>query len=193
MDIPETIDNFLKPLLIAQPVDKKQLPENLPRQLDSIISHFQNKRGNVILFIGGSATENVLAATLLAKKLGKDVYRLDLLDSASRHLGETEKHLLQVFEFAAQHSFVLLIDEADSLFSKRAGNRSADDRLANLEIAYLLKRIAAYPGMVVFTTNAHDKLDDSLLRAVPWQINLSHHASRRLSWWQRIFGISSKR
>ncbi len=187
MDIPETIDNFLKPLPLAQPADRKQLPENLPRQLDSIISHFQNKRGNVILFTGGSATENVLATTLLAKQLGKDVYRLDLLDSASRHLGETEKHLLQVFEFAAQHGFVLLIDEADSLFSKRA-SRSADDRLANLDIAYLLKRIESYPGMVVFTSNARDELDDSLLRAVPWQIDLSHHVSRRLSWWQRVFG-----
>jgi len=183
MDIPETIDNFLKPLPLTPPADKNQLPENLPRQLDSIISHFQNNRGNVILFTGGSVADNVLATTLLAKKLGKDMYRLDLLDSASRHLGETEKHLLQVFEFAAQHGFVLLIDEADSLFNKRTGNRSEDDRLANLDIAYLLKRIAAYPGMVVFTSNAHDELDDSLLRAVPWQIDLNHAKARRhLSW-----------
>jgi len=191
MDIPETIDNFLKPLPLTSPADKKQLPENLPRQLDSIISHYQNNRGNVILFTGGSAAENVLATTLLAKRLGKDVYRLDLVDSASRHLGETEKHLLQVFEFAGQHGFVLLIDEADILFSKRRDIQPTDERFANLEINYLLKRIAAYPGMVVFTTNAHDDLDETLLRAMPWQIDLSHAKSRRhLSWWQRLFKVS---
>ncbi len=188
MEIPDTIANFLKPLLLTQPADKKQLPENLPRQLDSIISHFQNKRGNIVLFNNGSVSENVLAVSLLSRHIGREVYRVDLSAVADRHLGETEKHLLQVFEFAAQHGFTLFFDEADSLFSKRTDIRSADNRLANLTIAYLLKRIAVYPGMVVFTTNAHDELDDTLLRAMPWQIDLSHSEPRRhVSWWQRFF------
>jgi len=188
MEIPDTIASFLKPLLPTQPADKKQLPENLPRQLDSIISHFQNKRGNIVLFNNGSVSENVLAVSLLSRHIGREVYRVDLSAVADRHLGETEKHLLRVFEFAAQHGFALFFDEADSLFSKRTDMRSADNRLANPTIAYLLKRIAAYPGMVVFTTNARDELDDTLLRAMPWQIDLGHSESRRhVSWWQRLF------
>jgi len=188
MEIPETIDNFLKPLRLTRSIDEKQLPANLSRQFSSIISHYQNKRGNIILFMGGSTAENVPAVHLLAKQVGQDVYRIDLSDTASRNLGETEKNLLQVFDFATQHGFVLLIDEADSLFSKRADIRSSEDRFANLEIAYLLKRIAAYPGLVVFTTNAHDDLDDTLLRAALWQINLGRPGSRKkLSFWQRLF------
>lgn len=188
MEIPDTIANFLKPLLLTQAVDEKQLPANLSRQLDSIISHFQNKRGNIVLFSNGSVSEDVFAASLLSRQIGREVYRVDLSAVADRHLGETEKHLLRVFEFAAQHRFTLFFDEADSLFSKRTDIRSADNRLANLTIAYLLKRIDAYPGMVVFTTNAHDELDDTLLRAVPWQIDLGHSEPRRhVAWWQRLF------
>lgn len=190
MEIPETIDNFLKPLRLTQSVDEKQLPANLSRQFSSIISHYQNKRGNIILFSGGSTAENALAVNLLAKQVGQVVYRIDLADAASRHLGDTEKNLLQVFEFAAQHGFVLLIDEADSLFSKHADVRPSDDRFANLEIDYLLKRIAVYPGLVVFTTNAHDDLDDTLLSAALWQLNLGAGqpgSRKKLSFWQRLF------
>ena len=188
MEIPDTLNNFLKPLLFTQPVDEKELPANLSRQFSSIVSHYQNKRGNSLLFAGGSAPENAFAASLLGKHVARDVYRIDLSAAASSHLGETEKNLLQVFEFSEQHSFILLIDEADSLFSKRSNIRSDDERYANLEISYLLKRIAAYPGLVIITTNARDDLDDTLLRAVPWQIDLSHPvARRRLPLWQRFF------
>ncbi len=190
MEIPDTLDNFLKPLRLTLPIDKKQLPPNLPRQLRSIVSHFQNDRGNTIMFTGGSADENVLAAGLLASQLGKELYRINLSVTASRHLGETEKNLLQVFEFVDQHGFVLLIDEVDALFGKDAD--AEDERYANLEIAYLLKRIAAYSGMVVITSKAPDELDAGLLRAIPWQIDLSHHASRPLSLWQRFIRIFSK-
>lgn len=187
MEIPDTLNIFLKPLLLTQPVDEKQLPANLSRQFRSIISHFQNKRGNTLLFVGGSASENASAATLLAKYVGREVYRIDLSAVASRHLGDTEKHLLQVFEFADKQHFVLFFDEADSLFGKAAKTRSDDDRYANLDLAYLLKRIAAYPGLVVITTDAHDDLDEALLRAAPWQIDLSHSVRQPLPWWRRVF------
>ncbi len=188
MELPDTIDNFLKPLVFAQAVDENQLPANVLRQLDSIVSHFQNDAGNIVLFSGVSSSENAFAANFMGEQIGYEVYRIDLSAVASRYLGETEKHLLKVFEFAEKNNFILLFDEADSLFGKRTEVRSDDERYVNLDINYLLKRIATYPGLVIFTTDARDSLDETLLRAVPWQIDLHGKASRRhVPLWQRLF------
>ncbi len=191
MEIPDTIHSFLKPLLLSQPVDEKQLPPNLSRQFASIINHFQNNRGNILLLTDASSAIFASAADLLAKLTGTKVYSVDLFAVASNHLGDTEKHLLQIFEFVEQHHLTLLFNEVDSLFNKRTNIRSDDEHYVNLDINYLLKRIEAYPGLVIFTTNAHDDLDDVLLLAALWQIDLSQTGSaKKLSFWQRLFNRS---
>ena len=50
------------------------------------------------------------------------------------------------------------------LFSKRTTVKDSHDRYANQEVSYLLKRIKAYPGVVVLTTNTRKNLDDAFLR-----------------------------
>ncbi len=183
----ETLNSFLKPLVLIRPVGEKQLPANLSRQLGSIVHHFKNKRGNTVLFTGTSNSESNSAASLLGKQIGRDVYRIDLSAVASEHLGETEKNLLQIFEDAEKHLFILLFDEVQCLFGKRAGIRSCDDIYANLDMNYLLKRIEAYSGLVIFTTSSRDDLDEALLRAVPWRIDLSRSVVRKdIPWWRRI-------
>lgn len=183
----ETLNSFLKPLVLIRPVGEKQLPANLSRQLGSIVHHFKNKRGNTVLFTGNSNSESNSAASLLGKQIGRDVYRIDLSAVASEHLGETEKNLLQIFEDAEKHCFILLFDEVQCLFGKHAGIRSCDDIYANLDMAYLLKRIEAYSGLVIFTTSSRDDLDEALLRAVPWRIDLSRAVVRKdIPWWRRI-------
>ena len=59
---------------------------------------------------------------------------------------------------------VLLIDEADALFSKRSDVRDAQDRYANIEIDYLLQRIEDSGGLVILTTNSRQAIDSAFLR-----------------------------
>ncbi len=187
MDTTEPVNNFLKRLDTTPSLDDKQLPENLSRQLNTIVSHFQNKAGNIVLFSSASTPKNEFAAGLLGKLVNRDIYCVDLSAVASQHIGETEKKLLQIFDFSEQNHFILFFDEADSLFSKRTKAHSDNDRFANLDINYLLKRMQAYPELVIFTTNARDNLDDTLLRTARWQLDLDHHAEKPLPLWQRIF------
>lgn len=188
MDIPESLNAYLKPVLLTQPVDDMQLPSGLERKFSSVVNHFQNKRGNLVLFYGASASENAFAACLLAKRVQRDVYRLDLSAAASSHIGDTEKHLLNIFEFAREQGFVLLIDEVDSLFSQRSGIHTDDARYGNLDLNYLLRRFSEYPEFIIVTTNSRDNLDKTLLREIPWQVNLEQPKKQsNLPFWQRFF------
>jgi len=189
MEIPDTISNFLKPLAPVQLAGDHQLPPNLSRQFDSIINHFQNKQGNIILFSGASNAVNTLSANLLAKQMKVDVYRVDLSAVVSKYIGETEKNLLQVFEFVGKQHFILFFDDADGMLTRRTGASDSHDRYANLDIEYLLKRIEAHSGIAIIATNMRDSLDSRLLDAAPWQINFTKPViAQPLPWWQRLFG-----
>ena len=55
-------------------------------------------RGTTALFAGPSGTGKTMAAQVLAWSLGLDLYRVDLAGVVSKYIGETEKHLREVFE-----------------------------------------------------------------------------------------------
>jgi hypothetical protein len=108
-------------------------------------------------FQGAPRTGKTLAAHVLAAALGRDVLRIDLAAVVSQYIGETEKNLAALFEEAERAGAVLLIDDADALFGRRSEVKDAHDRYANLDVARLLERIAAYRGLVIVATNRADE------------------------------------
>lgn len=122
------------------------------------------KPGYRALFFGPPGSGKTFTATLLGKETGKDVYCVDLSMVVSKYIGETEKNLAKVFEFAEDKNWILLFDEADSLFGKRTSVKDAHDRYANQEVAYLLQRIEAYNGLVILSTNLRDNIDEAFSR-----------------------------
>jgi SpoVK/Ycf46/Vps4 family AAA+-type ATPase len=120
--------------------------------------------GSVALFHGPSGTGKTMAALVIARELDTHVLRIDLSSVVSKYIGETEKNLGAVFDDAEQSGAVLLLDEADALFGKRSEVRDSHDRYANIEVSYLLKRIEAFAGVAILTTNARHNLDDAFVR-----------------------------
>ena len=55
-------------------------------------------RGTTALFSGPSGTGKTMAAQVIARSLGLELYRVDLAGVVNKYIGETEKHLRQVFE-----------------------------------------------------------------------------------------------
>ena len=120
--------------------------------------------GVTALFAGDSGTGKTLAAEVLARELGLDLYRIDLAATVSKYIGETEKNLRRLFEAAEASGAVLLFDEADALFGKRGEVKDGHDRYANLEVAYLLQRMESYRGLAILTTNLRSNVDRAFLR-----------------------------
>jgi hypothetical protein len=121
-------------------------------------------RGVRALFEGASGTGKTLAARVLATELGFDLYRVDLAAVVNKYIGETEKNLSRVLGRAEDLNVILLLDEGDSLMTRRTDVKSANDRYANLETNYLLQRLEHYTGIVIVTTNVGHAIDTAFRR-----------------------------
>jgi len=142
--------------------------------------------GVTALFTGESGTGKTLAAEVLARELGLDLYRVDLAATVSKYIGETEKNLRRVFAAAEASGAVLLFDEADALFGKRGEVKDGHDRYANLEVAYLLQRMESYRGLAILTTNLRSNLDRAFLRRLRFVVQFPFpDASQRAKIWRR--------
>ena len=130
-------------------------------------------RGTTALFAGPSGTGKTMAAQVLARSLGLDLYRVDLAGMVSKYIGETEKHLRALFEACERAPVLLLFDEADALFGKRTQVRDAHDRYANIEIDYLLQRMEEFDGLAVLATNRKGDLDAAFVRRLGFIIDFT--------------------
>ena len=146
------------------------------------------KPGYKALFYGPPGTGKTLTATLLGKKVGLDVYRIDLSQTVSKYIGETEKNLAKVFDKAESKNWILFFDEADALFGKRTATKDAHDRHANQQVSYLLQRIEEYNGMVILASNLKSNIDDAFLRRFQTVVRFPIPSAReRYVLWQKAF------
>jgi hypothetical protein len=128
-------------------------------------------QGLKVLFAGESGTGKTMAAQVLGAALGLELFRVDLATIVSKYIGETEKNLERVFTAADGSNAILFFDEADALFGRRSEVSDSHDRYANIEVAYLLQRMEAYPGAVILATNFRRNIDDAFVRRLDFVID----------------------
>ena len=112
------------------------------------------------LLVVGSEAAVAQVATTIAGDLRRELVRVPL----SKYIGETEKHLDQVFAAASKSGAVLLFDEADALFGKRGDVHDSHDRYANGAADGLLQRIESHAGVALLATRNKKNLDSAFTR-----------------------------
>jgi hypothetical protein len=130
-------------------------------------------RGVTALFAGPSGTGKTMAAQVLARVLGLELYRVDLAGVVNKYIGETEKHLRAVFASCERSPVLLFFDEADALFGRRISANDAHDRFANIEVDYLLQRMEQFDGVAVLATNRKGDLDSAFTRRLRFTIDFA--------------------
>ena len=146
------------------------------------------KRGYRVLFYGPPGTGKTLTATLIGKKMGMDMYRVDLSQVISKYIGETEKNLSNIFDQAESRNWILFFDEADSLFGARTQTSNSNDRAANQEISYLLQRVEDFPGIVILASNLKSNIDEAFSRRFQSTVYFPMpEPEERLTLWKNIF------
>jgi hypothetical protein len=167
--------------------DDLVLPDRQRELLRSISAHLRHRdrvlsdwgyertvartQGLKVLFAGESGTGKTMAAQVLAAELGLQIFRVDLATVVSKYIGETEKNLARIFAAAQGSNAILFFDEADALFGKRSEVSDSHDRYANIEVAYLLQEMEAYPGAVILATNFRRNIDDAFIRRLDFVID----------------------
>ncbi len=146
----------------------------------------RQREGVTAVFHGPSGTGKTMAASAIAHALGMPLLRADLSQIMDKYVGETEKHLSRLFRSARENHCVLLFDEADSLFGKRAQVSSGQDKYANLSTSYLLQEIEQYDGIAILSTNLLGSFDDAFLRRLQYivRFGLPDAALRETLWHQ---------
>lgn len=144
--------------------------------------------GVATLFSGPPGTGKTMAASVLAKHLGLDLFKIDLSGVVSKYIGETEKNLERIFSEAEDSNAILFFDEADAIFGKRSDVSDAHDRHANIEVSYLLQRMESYRGVTILATNLRGNLDEAFFRRLQFVVDLPFpEYEDRLRIWQSLF------
>ena len=147
---------------------------------------FAYGKGVSMVFSGAPGTGKTMAAQVIAREMGMELYRINLAAIVSKYIGETEKNLNEVFEQAKQSQVVLLFDEADVLFSKRTEVRDSHDKHSNMEIAFLLQKMEEYEGVSILTTNFFKNFDEAFRRRMTFIMDFPFpDAEYRRQIWQK--------
>ena len=141
-------------------------------------------RGVSLLFAGAPGTGKTMAAQVLAREIGLELYKVELAAVVSKYIGETEKNLEEIFEQAARGQFILFFDEADVLFGKRTEIRDSNDKYSNMEAAFMLQKIEEYDGVTILATNYLQNFDEAFKRRMKFLIDfpLPDLEARRRIW-----------
>ncbi len=143
-------------------------------------------RGITALFAGDSGTGKTMSAEVVAGELGLDLYAVNLATVVDKYVGETEKNLERIFSEADGVNAVLLFDEADAIFGKRSEVRDANDRYANIEVAYLLQRMETFDGIAILATNLRANVDDAFARRLDLVVDFPKpDVEQRRALWER--------
>ena len=167
-------------LNVSQSWDDLVLPDDQVTALVELLARIRQRRtvyetwgfadkvgrglGVSALLSGPPGTGKTMAAGLLARDLGVEIYQVDLSKIVSKWIGETERNLATLFDAAEAGHAILLFDEADSLFGKRTEVRSSNDRYANQGVNYLLQRMESFVGVCILTTNHESAIDEAFRR-----------------------------
>jgi AAA+ superfamily predicted ATPase len=151
-------------------------------------------QGVSALFAGPPGTGKTMCASVMARELDMELFRVDLSRVVSKWIGETEKNLAKVFDEAQRSNAIILFDEADALFAKRTEVKSSVDRYANLEVNFLLQRMEAFSGVTILTTNFEDTIDTAFKRRLTFRMRFEKpDATARAALWRKVFPENCQR
>lgn len=116
---------------------------------------------------GPAGTGKSMAAEAIASRLEKPIIRASYADIENKYVGEGPKNVSAVFLAAEEQDAVLLIDEADSLLSKRLVNvQEASGQAINSMRSQILITLERFHGIVIFTTNLVANYDAAFISRI---------------------------
>lgn len=127
-------------------------------------------RGVCMLFAGKSGTGKTMAAQVIGRELGLQVYKVDMSQIVSKYIGETEKNINTIFDEAIKSNVILFFDEMEALFGKRTDGKSANDRYINMEVAFLLQKMENHTGISILATNHLEQVDTAFFRRIQYVV-----------------------
>jgi hypothetical protein len=125
--------------------------------------------GVAALFSGPPGTGKTMCAGLVARELGKELYRVDSRRLASARTGEIERNLAALFDAAEAGNVLLLFDEADAILARRAApelRARHRPRWGSLGASCLIEHLERFSGVCIFATRHEAAIGEALRRRI---------------------------
>lgn len=177
---------------VILPTEKKQAIEHAINQVEHHNLIFTEwgfgdtmEKGKAIsmLFYGEPGTGKTLMAQAIADKYSYKLVAISTGDIETPEPGGAERAIKKAFKDAGKDT-VLLFDECDSLISSRKHMGS----ILAAQVNALLTELEQYEGIVVFTTNRIETLDEAFERRLSLKLEFEMpSAEHRAQIWSRMF------
>ncbi len=141
------------------------------KKLQSRMKKKNLPQGLTALFFGYPGTGKTESVLQMARKSGREIYKVDISQTKSMWFGESEKVIKRIFtdyrSYASQckRMPILLFNEADAIISKRKD--SASSNVAQTENAIqniILDELENFEGIFMATTNLMSNMDKAFDR-----------------------------
>ena len=158
------------------------------------------RKGFNAIFYGAPGTGKTASVYELARRSGRDIFRVDMSNLKSKWVGESEKAVRGVFKkyrslcHSAKKVPILLFNEADAIFSKRIENvEQSVDQMNNAIQNIILEEMESIDGILIATTNLLSNLDPAFERRFIFKVEfkLPEKDSRAKIWKSMISGLSA--
>jgi hypothetical protein len=140
-------------------VDLRNVRSAYPR--DRLLDALAQRARGTLCCHGAPGTGKTVLAAHIAERTGRRLQKVTAGDLLSPYVGESARNIARLFREAADPDTVLRIDEAEGLLASRTGGqRRREFSLTN----EFLRRIEAFPGILVAATNLASARDEAFMR-----------------------------
>ena len=174
--------------------------ENFKEVQKRLLSTGMRKGFNAI-FYGAPGTGKTASVYELARRSGRDIFRVDMTKLKSKWVGDSEKAVRGVFKIyrslcvSKDKAPILLFNEADAIFTKRIENvEQSVDQMNNAIQNIILEEMENIEGILIATTNLLSNLDPAFERRFIFKVEfkMPEKASRAKIWKSMIPNISEE-
>ena len=174
--------------------------ENFKEVQKRLLSTGMRKGFNAI-FYGTPGTGKTASVFELARRSGRDIFRVDMSKMKSKWVGDSEKSVRAVFKMyrslcrSNEKAPILLFNEADAIFSKRIEDvEHSVDQMSNAIQNIILEEMENIEGILIATTNLLSNLDPAFERRFIFKVEFGMPGkdSRAKIWKSMIPGLSEE-
>lgn len=147
------------------------LDEKNFKEVQNRLSEVGMRKGFNAIFYGSPGTGKTASVLELARRSGRDIFRIDVSKLRDKWVGESEKAVRGVFKIYRSMcrsnaiAPIMFFNEADAIFSKRIEDvKQSTDQLNNTIQNIILEELENIDGILIATTNMLSNLDPAFER-----------------------------
>jgi len=151
------------------------------------------RKGFACIFYGAPGTGKTETVYQIARQTNRNIYMVNISETKSMWVGESEKQIKKVFDLYREYSKVskltpiLLFNEADAIINKRIDVRDSVDSAMNAVQNIVLQEMETLDGIMIATTNLTENLDNAFERRFLYKIEFQNpNTETRKEIWQTL-------